>query len=109
MVRARSEGILAGYADQNDHDSVRADPFFELVADRSPDDENLASQATLARFGNAVSIGSVKCLRGEFLNQVLASFDTWPRHLTVALDAVEDPGHGQQQLIFWQGSYPQNP
>jgi hypothetical protein len=30
MVRARVYGILAGYADQNDHDTLRADPAFLL-------------------------------------------------------------------------------
>src|SRR5262249_46911776 len=46
MVRARVFGILAGYEDQNDHDTLRSDPVFKLVADRSPDDPDLASQPT---------------------------------------------------------------
>src|SRR5262245_65707083 len=52
MVRARVYGILAGYADQNDHDTLRTDPVFKLVADRSPEDDGLASQPTLSRFEN---------------------------------------------------------
>ena len=36
MARARVSGILAGYEDQNAHDTLRADPVFKLVADRSP-------------------------------------------------------------------------
>src|SRR5689334_16369684 len=36
MVRQRVYGILAGYADQNDHDSLRSDPVFKLIADRLP-------------------------------------------------------------------------
>jgi hypothetical protein len=38
MVRSRVYGILAGYEDQNDHDTLRADPVFKLLADRSPDE-----------------------------------------------------------------------
>ena len=53
MVRSRAYGILAGYADQNDHDTLRADPVFKLVADRSPEGTDLASQPTLSRFENA--------------------------------------------------------
>ena len=30
MVRSRIYGILAGYEDQNDHDTLRADPVFKL-------------------------------------------------------------------------------
>src|SRR5262245_65569629 len=44
MVRSRVFGILAGYEDQNDHDTLRADPVFKLVADRSPEDHDLARQ-----------------------------------------------------------------
>ena len=43
MVRSRVFGILAGYADQNDHDTLRTDPVFKLIANRSPDDADLAS------------------------------------------------------------------
>src|SRR5215470_9793382 len=60
MVRSRVYGILAGYEDQNDHDTLRYDPVFKLVADRSPDDDELASQPTLSRFENAISIKSLK-------------------------------------------------
>jgi hypothetical protein len=96
MVRSRVYGILVGYEDQNDHDTLRADPVFKLLADRSPDDTDLTSQPTLSRFEKAISIESLKRLRDVFLDQLIASFDTPPRHLTFDLDAVDDPAHGQQ-------------
>jgi hypothetical protein len=108
MIRSRVYGILAGYADQNDHDTLRHDPVFKLVADRSPADDDLASQPTLSRFENDVSIPSLKRLRDVFLDQFIASFESPPRHLTFDLDAVDDPAHGQQQLTFWHGHYDQN-
>src|SRR5581483_8203629 len=43
MVRARVYGILAADEDQNDHDGLRHDPVFKLVADRAPDGPDLAS------------------------------------------------------------------
>jgi hypothetical protein len=48
MVRSRVFGILAGYEDLNDHDTLRADPVFKLLADRSPEDDDLASQKTVS-------------------------------------------------------------
>jgi hypothetical protein len=108
MVRARVYGILAGYEDQNDHDTLRVDPVFKLVADRSPNDADLASQPTLSRFENSINIPSLKRLRDVFLDQFIASFDIPPRHLTFDLDAVDDPAHGRQQLTFWHGYYDQN-
>jgi hypothetical protein len=108
MVRSRVYGILAGYADQHDHDTLRQDPVFRLVADRSPEDDDLASQPTLSRFENAISIKSLERLRDVFLDQFIASFDAPPRHLTFDLDTVDDPAHGHQQLTFWHGYYDQN-
>jgi hypothetical protein len=108
MVRSRIYGIFAGYEDQNDHDTLRSDPVFKLLAGRSPEDDDLASQPTLSRFENAISIPSLKRLRDAFLDQFIASFGTPPRHLTFDLDAVDDPAHGHQQLTFWHGYYDQN-
>ena len=104
MVRSRVYGILADYEDQNDHDTLRSDPVFKLLAGRSPDGDALASQPTLSRFENAISIPSLKRLRDVFLDQFIASFDAPPRHLTFDLDAVDDPDHGQQQLTIWHSS-----
>ena len=84
MVRARVYGILAGYEDQNDHDTLRADPAFKLLADRSPTDDDLASRPTLSRFENAISIQSLKRLRDVFIDQFIASFDTPPLPATHA-------------------------
>ena len=69
MVRSRVYGILAGYADQNDHDTLRASPVSKLIAGRSPEDHALASQPTLSRFENAISIKSLKRLRDIFLDR----------------------------------------
>ena len=59
MVRMRIFGILAGYEDQNDHDTLRADPVFKLIADRSPADADLASHRLAAPLvgGMAMKIG----------------------------------------------------
>jgi hypothetical protein len=54
---------------------VRADATFKLVADRSPEDDDLASQLTLSRFENAISIKSLKWLRNVFIDQFIASCD----------------------------------
>lgn len=107
MVRSRTYGILAGYEDQNDHDTLRYDPVFKLIADRSPDADPLASQPTLSRFENAVTIAALKRLRDVFIDQFIASFDTPPKHLTFDLDAVDDPAHGEQQLVLFHGYFDQ--
>jgi hypothetical protein len=108
MVRSRVFGILAAYEDQNDHDTLRTDPVFKIIADRSPDDPDLASQPTLSRFENAIDIPSLFRLRDILIDQFIASFVQSPRCLTFDLDAIDDPAHGHQQLTFWHGYYDQN-
>jgi hypothetical protein len=107
MVRQRIYGILADYEDQNDHDTLRSDPLFKLVADRLPDGPDLASQPTLSRFENAVSIPDLWRLRDVLVDLFIQSFDQQPGHLTFDIDAFDDPAHGQQQLIMFHGYYEQ--
>ena len=107
MVRMRVFGILAGYEDRNDHDTLRTDPVFKLVADRSPRDPDLASQPTLSRFENQINIRSPLRLRALFVDQFIAPFAQPPRTLTFDLDAVDDPTHGSQQLSLFHGFYEQ--
>jgi hypothetical protein len=107
MVRARVYGILAAYEDQNDHDGLRHDPVFKLVADRDPDGPDLASQPTLSRFENAITIPSLKRLRDVLIDQFIASFAQPPTALTFDLDAVDDPTHGHQQLSLFHGYFDQ--
>jgi DDE family transposase len=107
MTRARIYGILADYEDQNDHDHLRHDPVFKLLAGRSTTDPALASQPTLSRFENAITIRSLKNLRALLLDQFIASFVVPPKHVTLDMDAVDDPTHGQQQLSLFHGYFDQ--
>jgi len=101
-------GILAGYPDQNDHDTLRSDPVFKLVAGRSLDEDDLASQPTLSRFENAIDVKSLLRLRDVFLDQFIASFDKPPTRITLDIDPFDDPTHGGQQLTFFHGYYRQH-
>jgi hypothetical protein len=107
MVRQRIFGILADYEDQNDHDTLRSDPVFKLIADRLPSDRDLASQPTLSRFENMVSIADLWRLRDVLVDLFIPAFDRPPGHLTLDLDAFDDPAHGNQQLIMFHGYYEQ--
>lgn len=108
MVQQRIYGILADYEDQNDHDTLRHDPVFKMIAGRVPNDpQGLASQPTLSRFENAVSIADLKRLQGVLVDQFIQSFDVPPASLTLDLDAFDDPAHGRQQLLFYHGYYGQ--
>jgi len=112
MTRQRIFGILAGYEDCNDHDTLREDPVFKLVADRTPDDEPLASQPTLSRFENLATPAVLQKLIDftiatgiERLKQKHGG--KLPAQITLDLDATDDPTHGHQQLSLFHGYYDQ--
>lgn len=61
---------LLYYPDQNDHDTLRKDPLFKMIAGRSPDDKNdLACQPTISRFENAITPSCLLRLEELFLDQ----------------------------------------
>jgi len=107
MVRSRLYGVLAGYEDQNDHDALRGDAVFKLLAGRSPNDDDLASQPTLSRFENSVSPGSLLRLEEWFLQRFVSIFESAPKRLTLDIDVLDDPAHGDQQLTLFHGYYGQ--
>ena len=112
MVRQRVYGMLADYEDCNDHDDLRDDPIFKLITDRLPEGRPLASQPTLSRFENNVTIDALNNTMAflaetgvERLRQ--QNHGHLPDRLTLDIDATDDPTHGEQQLSFFHGYYDQ--
>jgi hypothetical protein len=106
MTRSRVFGILADYEDQNDHDALRHDPVFKIIAGGSLE-KTLASQPTHSRFENAIDIPSLFRLRDVLIDQFIESFALPPGRLTLDIDTFDDPAHGQQQLVLFHGHYGQ--
>jgi hypothetical protein len=88
---------------------LRTDPVFQLICDRVPGEKwsELASQPTLSRFENSVSIADLWRLRDAMLDQFLQAFQTPPQTITLDIDAFDDTTHGQQQLTLFHGFYKQ--
>jgi hypothetical protein len=107
VVRQRVYGILAGYEDQNDHDTLRSDPMFKLLAGRLPEGDDLASQPTISRIENIVTACDLLRLEEWFIDRFVESFDEAPTQLTLDIDTFDDPTHGHQQLTFFHGFYNQ--
>ena len=57
MLSQRIYQIACGYEDANDCNSLKDDPIFKICADKIPStDSPLASQPTMSRFENSISI-----------------------------------------------------
>jgi hypothetical protein len=112
MLRQRFFGILAGYEDCNDHDTLRNDPIFKLVAGKLPEDDSLASQPTLCRFENLITPAVLQKLIDFNINTGIERLKQkhggqLPASIILDLDATDDPTHGNQQLTFFHGYYQQ--
>jgi Transposase DDE domain group 1 len=112
MLRQRVFGILAGYEDCNDHDTLRDDPLFKMIADRLPEDDALASQPTLSRFENSVTPAVLQRLIDFTIATGIERLKekhggTLPASITLDLDATDDPTHGHQQLTLFHGYFGQ--
>jgi hypothetical protein len=112
MVHQRSYGILAGVRRLHDHDTLRHDPVFKLVAERLPEDGALASQPTLSRFENEVTPAMLQKLIDFLITTGIERLKDkhggqLPPSITLDLDATDDPAHGHQQLTLFHGYYGQ--
>lgn len=110
LLRQRTYGLLAGFADANDAARLKNDPTFRLLLGRSleDDDEALASQPTFSRFENAVGIGSLMRWGYALADAVLErqrERRRKVRRITLDLDPTDDATHGEQQLTFFNTHY----
>ena len=111
LTRQRVFGIACGYADQNDADTLRADPLLKLVCGRRPEsDADLASQPTLSRFENAVGRQACRALAHALLGVYLRARarDGRPTHIVLDIDSTDDPTHGAQEGTAYHGYYRQH-
>ncbi len=111
LVRQRVFQIACGYADQNDADTLRADPLFKLACGRLPASEaDLASQPTLSRLENAVDRRAVEQLAAALMDVYLRerSRASRPQRIVLDLDGTADPAHREQQGVAYHGYYRQH-
>ena len=110
MLRQRLYGALGGFADANDAARLKDEPVFRFLLGRSLKNEEdaLASQPTLSRFENALSVGSIMRWASMLTDAVLLrqrEHRGKVRRITLDLDPTEDPTHGQQEFSFFNSHY----
>jgi len=111
LIRQRVFQIACGYEDQNDSNSLRADPLLKLVCGSLPETgADLASQPTISRLENAPDARA--CYRiAEALFELYVEQrgkDGAPRKIILDFDATADPTHGEQEGSYYHGYYEQH-
>jgi hypothetical protein len=113
MLSQRIYGLALGYEDINDHEQLRKDPVFGILAGKEELDQPLAGKSTLNRMelGTGAKdrykkITFWKTGIDELLVKVfLESHRQAPAQIVLDVDATDLPLHGKQEGRFFQGYY----
>ena len=89
MLRQRVYGLVAGYEDLNDFDTLRHDPLLQTVTGRI---ETLASAPTLCRFENGQDRRAAFAVNELLVEQFMGSFAEEPEEIILDFDATDNPG-----------------
>jgi hypothetical protein len=104
LLKQRVMQIAAGYEDANDANTLRHDPLFKLLLGRLPESgPPLASQPTISRFENRVSRPELYRMARVLVEQLIASYEHAPKLMVLDFDDTEDPAHGQQEQVRYDG------
>ena len=113
MISQRVYGLALGYEDLNDHEQLRKDPLFGILAGREELDEPLAGKSTLNRMELGAGtkdrykkITFWKDGLDELLVKVfLESHEKPPAEIILDVDTTDLPLHGKQEGRFFHGYY----
>ncbi len=113
MISQRVYGLALGYEDINDHEQLRSDPLFSVLAGREELEKPLAGKSTL----NRLELGDGREDRykkitfwkqgiDELLVEVfIESQERSPEQIVLDVDTTDLPLHGQQEGRFFHGYY----
>jgi hypothetical protein len=113
MLAQRVYGLALGYEDINDHEQLRKDPVFGILAGREGLEEPLAGKSTLNRMelGTGANdrykkITFWKDAIDELLVKVfIESHESAPGEIVLDVDTTDLPLHGKQEGRFFHGYY----
>src|SRR5579883_2665605 len=117
LVGQRVFALALGYEDLNDHDHLRHDPLFAVLAGklaaRRKDCAPVAGKSTLNRLersGPARSLyhkfdHDAAAVERLFVKVFVEAHKRPPSQIVLDLDATDDPLHGEQEGRFFHGYY----
>lgn len=97
--------IAQGYSDGNDAQTLRHDPLLKVATGVAPGGDALAGQATISRWENAVEAEDLVRLEHFLQDFFVERCGPAPRRIVIDLDPYDDPCHGEQQGVLFNGYY----
>lgn len=113
MLSQRIYGLALGYEDINDHEQLRNDPVFGILAGRDELEEPLAGKSTL----NRMELGAgtkdrykkitfwKEAIDELLVKTFLESQEHAPAEIVLDVDTTDLPLHGKQEGRFFHGYY----
>ena len=119
LVGQRIFGLVLGYEDLNDHDELRKDPAFKVLAGKlgpvlRKDCEALAGKSTLNRMEHTPERHAGKYHKIDFdgarvdalfVDLFVEAHQRAPRQIVLDLDNTDIPLYGEQEVRFFHGHY----
>ena len=117
LAGQRIFGLALGYEDLNDHDALRHDPLFAVLAGklkaRRADCAPVAGKSTLNRLERSKETPSLyhkishdgAAIEKLLVDLFLEAHKSPPEEIILDLDATDDPLHGEQEGRFFNGYY----
>src|SRR3954447_3196979 len=113
MLSRRVYGVALGYEDLNDHEQLRHDPVFGILAGREELQQPLAGKSTLNRMemgaGEPNRYKKItfwkKALDELLVTVFLEAHEQAPGEIVLDIDTTDLPLHGKQEGRFFHGYY----
>ena len=114
MLAQRVYGLALGYEDLNDHEQLRHDPLWQVLAGKAePGQETLAGKSTLNRMelgdGTPNRYKKITFWRDAIdellVNIFLEAHSAAPEQIVLDIDTTDFAIHGEQEGRFYHGYY----
>jgi hypothetical protein len=113
MLSQRIYGLALGYEDLNDHEQLRKDPVFGILAGKEDLNEPLAGKSTLNRMELGTGINNrykkitfwKEGVDELLVNVFIESYEKAPAEIVLDMDTTDLPLHGKQEGRFFHGYY----
>lgn len=113
MLAQRVYGLALGYEDLNDHEQLRTDPVFGVLAGREELEQPLAGKSTLNRMELGAGVRDrykkitywKKGIDELLVEMFIEAQQEAPAEIVLDVDTTDLPLHGQQEGRFFHGYY----